>query len=1493
MSAYTIYKELFPPQTVEHVECGHFTSPDVTNLIVAKASLLQIYAFVEYSPPQKEASSVTLEATDPPDTSLIDGNSTSPRQTTVYDNLPYFGHSLLDNGSGRLELVAQYQLNGTVATMGMIRTSTARGKDGCDSLLLGFNDAKMSLLEWSPSTNSIITVSIHYYERDEYKKEFLTNPYPPSIHIDPQQRCAILNFYGDKLAVLPFHQSDKLDSAQKQDEEKDAQRPYGTSFVIDLEAIDKRVKNVIDVTFLSDYYEPTLAILFQTDQTWTGRLAHAKDTVSIVVISLDLSSKIYPVIYSLDNLPYDCLSLVAMPKPVNGLLVLASNSLLHVSQGSPGVGVAVNGYTQKSTDFQGMMYDDNNINLNMSLDGAKAMVLDGGRCLVFLQSGDWLLVQMKLDGSKVVGMELAPIKWSDTDVQELIKKNIREFPPLAEMPSCVTSIKNTEYFFLGSRVGDSLLVKWRFNAPSSSKNAVTSSCSFRVCDTLINTGPIVDMAIGQAESSANLKALPELELVSCSGYGKNGAVCVFQRHVRPISAFSFDQSDCKAVWSVKCRTEKDGNDTMDDVLDKLLFISKSKSTLVLAAGEELQELETSDFYTAGPTVKVDTVCDNTRIVQVHTSGVLILSANGKLLQTVNVKQSSIVDASIQDPFVLLKLKNGSIMLLSADPITKQVAAVPIPSSLGGKEIAQANIFADSSGLFLGVSEKRTLWTKKREARRANDRKRKPDGDLHTPAATKKPFTKSSSAAMDIDFDELDMDLYGDQSAQAEPAPAIAHNASNAVQYDMDDDDEMLYGDSKPAQKAPEAPATLSEEQASPETVGLQEEPLPKTFWCLLYTSDGVLRIYRLPDFQECFTMEHFNDLSSLLEDDPEAQARLASGASTSTYISGIPGGRVDPVQEVLLTDIGKERKDPHLVVRTHTNDIVIYKAFHYLPGVSESDNVSMENGNHDDTNHRLALRFSRVHHDYVSHTSEVIENDDLTRQNLLIPFHDVAGYTGVFVAGAQPAWIMCSCKSFVRLHPMKTNQRRIVGFSQFHNVNCQHGFITIDSESSVRLCHLPTNGVTYDMDWVMQKVPVGQTIHKIEYHPTMRVYAALVSSPRPVRLRNEEGQPIDNMEDDGRAEGTFLPTVEQFSMIMISPVTWETVDKVDFQEYEQGLSLFAAQLESKQTSTGRKYFMAVGTGFLKGEDSAMRGSIHIFDIIEVVPEPDNPQTNHKFKQLHTEDVKGAVTTMCDASGHLVSCIGSKVIIWSFEDNESLVGVAFIDVQIYVTSIRSIKNFIVLGDAQKSVWFLGFQLEPAKLVLLGKDYQAFEVSCVDFIIDDKSMYLLVGDTDDNLDIFQYAPFNLQSFAGQKLMRRGDFHVGTQVQSMVRLPQLTRKEEGFEYNRRHFCICGTFGGSISAVSPVPEKTFKRLNTLFGQIVNGLQHVAGLNPRAYRLIKGPKQRMSSNRTKAVLDGDLVFQFAGLSVSQQNEMTKQIGTTASKIREDLVDIDSSIDHF
>lgn len=53
-------------------------------------------------------------------------------------------------------------------------------------------------------------------------------------------------------------------------------------------------------------------------------------------------------------------------------------------------------------------------------------------------------------------------------------------------------------------------------------------------------------------------------------------------------------------------------------------------------------------------------------------------------------------------------------------------------------------------------------------------------------------------------------------------------------------------------------------------------------------------------------------------------------------------------------------------------------------------------------------------------------------------------------------------------------------------------------------------------------------------------------------------------------------------------------------------------------------------------------------------------------------------------------------------------------------------------------------------------------------------------------------DLQSFAGQKLIRRGDFHVGGQVRSMVRLPQVIQEGDKYHYSRRHFCLCGMFMG-----------------------------------------------------------------------------------------------------
>lgn len=51
----------------------------------------------------------------------------------------------------------------------------------------------------------------------------------------------------------------------------------------------------------------------------------------------------------------------------------------------------------------------------------------------------------------------------------------------------------------------------------------------------------------------------------------------------------------------------------------------------------------------------------------------------------------------------------------------------------------------------------------------------------------------------------------------------------------------------------------------------------------------------------------------------------------------------------------------------------------------------------------------------------------------------------------------------------------------------------------------------------------------------------------------------------------------------------------------------------------------------------------------------------------------------------------QIFVRAFDLDERLVGVAFLDVGVFVTSLRSVKNLLVIGDAVKSVWFVAFQV----------------------------------------------------------------------------------------------------------------------------------------------------------------------------------------------------------
>ena len=49
------------------------------------------------------------------------------------------------------------------------------------------------------------------------------------------------------------------------------------------------------------------------------RLPVRKDTCKIVAISLNMQEKVHPVIWSLDNLPFDCQKSLSVPRPIGRL----------------------------------------------------------------------------------------------------------------------------------------------------------------------------------------------------------------------------------------------------------------------------------------------------------------------------------------------------------------------------------------------------------------------------------------------------------------------------------------------------------------------------------------------------------------------------------------------------------------------------------------------------------------------------------------------------------------------------------------------------------------------------------------------------------------------------------------------------------------------------------------------------------------------------------------------------------------------------------------------------------------------------------------------------------------------------------------------------------------------------------------------------------------------------------------------------------------------
>ncbi|KAG7249670.1 hypothetical protein CRUP_000974 [Coryphaenoides rupestris] len=247
--------------------------------------------------------------------------------------------------------------------------------------------------------------------------------------------------------------------------------------------------------------------------------------------------KVHPVIWSLTNLPFDCTQVMAVPKPIGGVVVFAVNSLLYLNQSVPPFGVSLNSQTTGTTAFPLRVQEG----VKISLDCSQSAFIGHDKMVISLKGGEIYVLTLITDGMR----------------------SVRAFHFDKAAASVLTTCMMTMepgYLFLGSRLGNSLLLKYteklqeppdeegrldkdtrdkdKPEEPPNKKKRVESSAnwtdevdeievygseaqsgtqlatySFEVCDSILNIGPCANASMGEpAFLSEEFQSNPEPDL---------------------------------------------------------------------------------------------------------------------------------------------------------------------------------------------------------------------------------------------------------------------------------------------------------------------------------------------------------------------------------------------------------------------------------------------------------------------------------------------------------------------------------------------------------------------------------------------------------------------------------------------------------------------------------------------------------------------------------------------------------------------------------------------------------------------------------------------------------------------------------------------------------------------------------------------------------------------------------------------------------------------
>ncbi|MCJ1285002.1 mRNA cleavage and polyadenylation factor subunit [Xylographa opegraphella] len=660
----------------------------------------------------------------------------------------------------------------------------------------------------------------------------------------------------------------------------------------------------------------------------------------------------------------------------------------------------------------------------------------------------------------------------------------------------------------------------------------------------------------------------------------------------------------------------------------------------------------------------------------------------------------------------------------------------------------------------------------------------------------------------------------------------------------------------------------------------QGDVLSSTAWLSISIFDDSNDVFRLAGEEEEADDEASSVLVFLLNANGGLQIYKASDLSRPVYsangLSFLPpflsedfmirrSSAREPLVEILVAELGDNvTKTPYMILRSANDDVTIY-----YPYQSAIDGVSAS-----------SLRFAKVPALGLSNTitSNVLDGQNYPVQKLRA-IQDVGGYSTVFRAGVSPCLVIKIASAAMQIIPLGSKSTK--SFASFHTIDCRRGYLSADDMGAISAAQLPPYA-DFSTGWVAETLFGGKNIVAFDYHATTDRYVLGVGEIANFKLPDDELHPEWSHEDIH-----FLPQIEQGSIEILTPSSGTITDTYPLDTGEIVMCIKTMSLEVSEISHVRRSLIVVGTSVLLGEDIGAKGRIYVFDIIEVVPDPELLGTGRKLKLIAREEVKGAVTSISEVGteGFLLVAQGQKCMVRGLKEDGTLLPVAFIDVQCYVTVAKELagSGLCIMADALKGVWLTGYLEDPYQLRLFGKSAQHLEVVAAEFLPHGKDLYIVVGDAEGELHVFQFDPHNPKSLMGQRLLHLSNINTGGYPTTMTLLGGRTVSDPLADGRARsvspndtpaslHQILLTSQNGAISLLSSLTPSAYRTLAAMQAFLTNTLPHPLGLNPRAYRSAEAD----NTVGGRVMLDGDVLKRWKELGSWKRAEGMARAGLEA-----------------